>query len=966
MNRIHIPDHMSATTLTWRLISAISPTFCLVAVLAGSALTAGHGASYATPHSSGRHKAPAECQISIRDPRCELQHQPLGVDRSHPELSWTLRDESDDRGLVQSAYRIQVATSFEKLASGKVDLWDSGVVRSSNQIGVEYAGAPLTAGTKCFWHLKVWDGKGVSSAWSKVESWTVGPINATDWKGQWIAAVPEKHHSGMGTPAEGEPGNAAVMLRKGFDVKGGVKRAEVNLCGLGYSELSVNGTRIGDHVLDPGFTDFQKHILYVTYDVTAQIKSGANAVGILLGGGWYNLGTPDLFGFEKAPWSASPRALFQLRIEYADGSVETVVSDPSWKWSTGAIQFNCVRGGETIDARLDQKGWSTPEFADSAWKPAVTVPAPVGKLVSQQHPAIRVTEGVEPVKITEPKPGVYVFDLGVNIAGWASLHTHGTPGTKITLEYNEALLPSGEIDRKHTSSHTYGRFQTDEFILAGNGEEAFEPRFTYHGFRYVQVTGLTAKPELNALQGRVVTTDPPRIGQFTCSDERINHLQDLFTKTLLNNMHSIPTDCPQREKMGWMDDGCVDVEMALMNFDTNNFYRKWIADMIDAQDANGHVPDIVPTSGWGRSTKPGSPGEMADPWWGGAIVMAPWKLYVYCGDIRVIKESYSAMKAYVDFMTTTAKDHVVSWGLGDWLDESAGGGGRRVPVAQTSTAAYSYFASIIADSAKLLGKSEDAATYAKLAKDIRTKFNATFLNRATGAYAPDSQTAEAIPLYTGLAPAEDAAGYNAVVKQLVNNVTITRKNHISSGIVGTLYVFQALMLADRNDLAYKMLTAKGLPGWYYMVDNGATSLWEDWEGHNSLNHPALGCVGFWLYEGAAGIRPDASKPGFKRFEIVAPVGVGLEWVNCGYNSPHGRIVNNWRRDQKRMVMQLSVPVNTTAVFKLPAPFSVVRDNDKPLTKVTGLRTLQATSTHTVLEAGSGDYEISFPIPPAIK
>ena len=404
----------------------------------------------------------------------------------------------------------------------------------------------------------------------------------------------------------------------------------------------------------------------------------------------------------------------------------------------------------------------TAAFPDAGWKPVVPVPAPAGKLVSQQHPPIRITESVEPVKITEPKPGVYLFDLGVNIAGWATLHTHGAPGTKVTVEYNEALLPSGEIDRKHTSSHTYGRFQTDEFILSGKGEEAFEPRFTYHGFRYVQVTGLTAKPDIHTLTGRVVTTDPARTGQFSCSEERINHLQDLFTRTLLNNMHGIPTDCPQREKMGWMDDGCVDIEMALLNFDTTNFYRKWIADMVDAQDADGHVPDIVPTSGWGRSAGPGQPGEMADPWWGGAIVMAPWKLYVYRGDVRLLRESYPAMKAYVDFMTSTAKDHVVSWGLGDWLDESAGGGGRRVPVAQTSTACYAYCANIVAQTAAILGKSEDTANYRSLSAAIKDKFNALFLNKETGAYAPDSQTAQAIPLYTGLAPTSDPVLYNKI------------------------------------------------------------------------------------------------------------------------------------------------------------------------------------------------------------
>lgn len=758
-----------------------------------------------------------------------------------------------------------------------------------------------------------------------------------------------------------DPQNAAVMLRKEFQATGRVKRATAYLCGLGYSELYFNGQKVSDHVLDPGFTAFDRRSLYVTYDVTPHLRRGENAVGILLGGGWFNLATADLFAFESAPWAASPRANLRLEIEYDNGKKTTVLTDKSWKWSTGEITFNCIRGGETIDHRADQPGWSSKDFDDSRWHPAVAVTAPKGRLVAQQHSPIRAHAAIKPVKVSNPKPGVYVFDLGVNIAGWASLTTKGAKGTKITLQYNEKLNADGTVNMQHASSHTYGRFQREEFILGGKGQETFEPRFTYHGFRYVQVSGLTQKPTVNSLIGKWVTTDLSESGSFSSSDERINLLQTTFNRTTLNNMHGIPTDCPQREKMGWMDDGCVMMEASIYNFDAINFYRKWIGDMVDSQDPNGHVPDIVPTSGWGRST--GLPGNMADPWWGGAIVFSPWKLYQYYGDTRILQENYSAMKRYVDYLTSTAKGNIVEWGLGDWLDESAGGGGRRVPVAQTSTAAYFYAAKVIADSATLLGNRKDAESYSALAQSIQTSFNAAFLH-PSGAYAPDSQAAQSIPIFLGLVPDEKQP---AVLHKLVENVAAVRKNQISSGIVGTLYVFHALSESGRDDLAWKMLKSEEYPGWFYMLNQDATSLWEDWKGENSLNHPTLGCVGFWLYQGLGGIRPDPIKPGFKHFTIKPYIPADLEWVNCKFPSVHGEIQSNWKQSKGTLNLTVTVPPNTTATVYVPtrSPDSVT-ESGKPATEAIGVKSSNVTPGFVVFEVGSGTYHFEAKLPPIIE
>jgi alpha-L-rhamnosidase len=612
--------------------------------------------------------------------------------------------------------------------------------------------------------------------------------------------------------------------------------------------------------------------------------------------------------------------------------------------------------------RRDRPGWSAAGRGGAGWNPVAIVEGPKGRLVSQQNPPIRAHASIKPVRISEPKPGVYLFDLGVNIAGWARLRTRGAAGDKITLQYNEALGPDGCVDMQHTSSHTYGRFQTDEFILAGKGWETVEPRFTYHGFRYVQVAGLKEKPTPETITGRWVTTDPAPAGSFSCSDERIDTLHDVMVRTLLNNMHSIPTDCPQREKMGWMDDGCVGMENSFLNLDTPNFYRKWIGDMLDSQDANGHVPDIVPTCGWGRTRPDGSPGEMACPWWGGAIVLAPWKMYEQYGDTRILRDSYAGMKGYVDYLTSQSKDHIVSWGLGDWLDESAGGGARRVPVPQTSTAAYFYFARVVSRTAEILGLDEDAKRYAGLAEAIRTAFNASYLDVKTGLYAKDSQTAQALPLFLELPPAEARTD---VMAQLVQSIEGPRDCHISAGLVGSLYLFHTLMDGGRSDLAWKMLTQRSYPGWLYMLDKGATSLWEQWDGQNSLNHPALGCVGFWLYEGLGGIRPDPSAPGFKSFSIRPFVPEGLDWVSCSYDSVSGRIESRWRVKAGKLTLDVTVPANTSAAVYVPAASAgVVRESGRTASEAAGVKLLRAEEGVAVYEVGSGRYRFEAPAPTA--
>jgi alpha-L-rhamnosidase len=733
-----------------------------------------------------------------------------------------------------------------------------------------------------------------------------------------------------------------------------VARATASICGLGYYELFINGRKIGDRRLDPGFTDFSKRVLYVTYDVTGAVRQGENALGVMLGGGWYDLPAPDLFGNQNAPWSASPRLLLRLRIELADGSTQTLVSDSSWKWSTGEILFQSVRGGETHDMRLAKPGWNTPGYNDRDWQPVTIVSAPAGKLRSQQHPAIKTDGQIACLALTEPKPGIYVFKLAENTAGWPRFAVSGTPGQKITLRANEGLKPDGTIS-DDLRTHTQGRYQTDEIILKGQGREVLEPRLCYHGFQYVQVEGLHAKPALADMVGIRVHTRPDAAGEFACSDERLNRLQTVLLRTYLNNLHGIPTDCPQREKMGWLGDGCVGEEFGIYNFSVPQFYTKWFHDMCDAQDPGGHVPSFVPCCGWGRVGGNGAPGQFADPWWGGAIVITPWRLYTYYGDRRVLEDGYPAMRAYVDYLGSTTRNGIIGWRLGDWLDESAGGAARRAPVDLTSTACYFYTANILSQVAAILDKQDDHAKYASLAESIRRSFNQKFLNATTGLYAADSQTAQAMPLAFGIAPDQQRP---LVEKQLVQSILgPRRRGHVSTGIIGTLYLFHALMQTGRDDLAYTMLTQEDYPGWLYMLNQGSTAVWEAWDGNvgnGSRNHPALGSAGLWLYQGLAGIRPAA--PGFKQI-IIKPAVVGkLTWVKASYHSIYGVIRSAWKRDGNRLTLDVTIPANTTATVFVPAAdAATVTEGGKPAAQAEGVGFLRMDGPSAVFAVASGSY-----------
>lgn len=875
--------------------------------------------------------------------RCEYLVNPLGIDVLRPRLSWALDSQTPGaRGLRQTAYQILVATSRAKLNPAQADLWDSGKVESDRSIQVESFGKALSSRTRCWWKVRVWDQSGRVSSWSKPAMWSMGLLHPSDWAGHWISgsvAVDYAH---------------ALYLRRVVQLQQFPRRATAYISGLGYYRLYVNGQRVGHHVLDPGFTDYDKRVLYVTYDVTHLLRNGTNVLGVVLGNGWYHNITPDLFGFENAPWRQPPKLLINLDMDFPDGRHETIASNSSWKWSTGPIVFNDIRSGITYDARLAMPGWNELQFNDSRWKDARAVPAPKGQLKAQMEPPIRETEVVRPVRVTEPRPNVYVYDLGVNLTGWARFEAHGKPGQKILLRYNLELNPDGTVDMQYDHTHTYGRFQTDELILNDQGEGVLDPEFTYHGFRYVEVDGLDYKPSLGSLVGVTVHTDWQSAGSFSCSDSMINRMQRAIRRTLSECAHSMPGEEPTREKMGWTQDGQNTMDAAVYNFHAAAVYTNYLFDMINAQQRNGSVPPIVPTNGWGNVRPDGSPATFSDPWWGGTLPYVAWRLYDDYGDRRALEEAYEPMKRWVDYMSGTAKNHLIDWGLGDWLEvghNEKTGRPIHSPRIQTSTAGYYYCVMSVVRAAKLLGEPQDAKKYGQLAEEIEASFNEHFLNPATGLYAQDSQTSQVLPLCLGMVPKDER---QLVLRRLIENIH-EHHDYMTTGFVGVMPMLYGLVDWGYPDLAYTVAMQKDRPGFLWMAANGNTTMRESVEGPiGTLLHPFGACIGSFLFRDIAGIR--TSEPGYREITI-RPVLGNLSWVRARYDSMTGPISVSWKRDSNKLALDVSIPANTTANIYLPVNSEQsVTEGGRPVKRSPGVMSVRTQQGQVEVKIGSGNYD----------
>ncbi len=879
----------------------------------------------------------ASARISPDQLRCEYLDNPIGIDASEPRLSWVCM--SDQRGQKQSGYQIIVASSEANLKANGGDLWDSGRVASDETAQIPYAGKPLLSGQRCYWKVRLWDQDGKNSSYSTPAFWEMGLLSPADWKGRWI---------GRTTDTNSQP---APLLRRVFDLNGKVKRARAYICGLGYYELHLNGKKIGNHLLDPGYTRYDKRALYVTYDVTDALRTGRNAMGVILGNGWFNVHSKAVWNFHKAPWRLAPRLLMQLQVEYADGRSETIFTDADWKTSTGPIVFDSIYGGETCDARLEKPGWDTPGYNDSDWAAAMVVDAPPGRLAAQSMPPIRADRFLRPVKLTEPKPGVFLFDIGQNLAGFAEINVRGRAGTKIVMKYGERVGPDGMLDRADIQQHilrmdTNQQYQTDTYILKGSVLETWHARFTYHGFQYVEMTGFPGRPSLDNLRGVFIHSAIPPAGEFECSNPLLNKIWRAGRWAYLSNLQGIPTDCPHREKNGWTGDAHLAAEQGLFNFRPSAVYTKWLNDLGDEQRPSGELPGIVPTSGWGYEWGNG-------PAWDSAFVLIPYYLYEYCGDTRVLRDHYAGMKRYVDYLTAKAKDGIVSIGLNDWAPWKT-----QTPADITSTAYYYRDTEIVALAAKLLGNAVDTQKYEALASGIKQAFNQKFYNAQAGTYGNGSQTSFSCALYQGLVEPENQP---RVLSNLVASVE-KQNGHIDTGILGAKYILNTLTDFGRADVAYQMANQKDQPSWGWWIEHGATTLWEQWNGTESRNHIMFGDISAWFYKALAGINPDPTSPGFRHVIINPQPVAGLTFAKASYDSIRGRIVTDWKHENGVFTLHLTIPANTKATVRLPcSAASSVSESGKPVSKARGVKQVAVEGNRCIIEVGSGEYSFASPL-----
>ncbi len=848
---------------------------------------------------------PTENKLEVTALECEYLTNPIGIDEGTPRLCWKIV--SDEDGVMQKAWQILVASDMEKLSNNEGDLWSSDTVFSDQSTQIKYSGKRLDSRQKAFWKVRVWDNKGNVSDWSDAASWEMAFLNQQDWKAKWIGDKDGiKPHLGQKNPA--------IYLRKTFEVKELPKQARVYISGIGYYELHINGKKVGNHLLSPNqtnydrmlavsvdeaiandgsdLTNFAQRVLYETFDITDYLHKGENTVLVTVGSGWYLRTTRD----EYLPMSYdNPRMIAQFEILSPTGKLQTVVSDNSWKVTTdGPIVDNNIREGEIYDARLENPAWYSAGFDDSKWRDAKIVRTPRGKLHAQMSPPDRITKEIAPVSVNEVREGVYRYDFGTMFSGWIEINKQGERGKQLKMVYFE----------EH--GNTYD--QRDIYIFKGEGKETWEPRFTWHAFRYVEITSNTPMT-LDDVMGKVVHTDVKQAGEFSSENELFNTISNDYLKTQWDNMHGgVPSDCPHRERRGYTGDGQIAAQAAIYYLDMRAFYTKWLNDIADSQNRKtGYVPNTAPYHGGG--------GGVA---WGSAYVIIPWYMYYYYGDSEILQKHFTGMRKYVDYLTNrTDKDGLIYinpadiWDLGEW-----------VPPVETEiprdfvASAYDYYdLTLLSKMADVIGENDMAVQLRNLAIKTKQAFNKRYLNSEKNSYSIGWQGANVFPLAFGLVPDENVKD---VFNTLVNHIENVTNGHFDTGMMATPYVLEVLTKYDRADLAYTVMNQKDFPSFGYNIERGATTLWETWSGKESHSHPMFGSVCAWFFQGLGGINPDEKAPGFKHTIIKPSVVNDLNFVNATYESVYGKITSEWKVENGNLILRLTIPANTTATVYVPA------------------------------------------------
>lgn len=882
--------------------------------------------------------------LKISNLRCEFATNPLGIDTREPRFSWELHH--SERGQAQTAHQIWVASTPEKLQAGEADLWNSGKTAASHLPLIDYAGKPLVSRQRAYWQVRAWDTNDRPGDVSEPAWFELALLEPDDWQAEWI-----------GYPA-GLNGKA-LYFRDRFAIEKPVQAARAYVSGLGWYELRLNGEKVGQRVLEPGQTDFSKRVLYSTFDITHHLQPDLNVIGVIVGNGWYGI----------------PKLLLQIEIAFTDGSSTRVVSGKHglgghwWQVASGPILENSVYGGEVYDARLELPDWDRPASFHSKlpdqvmWSGAMAIEEPGGQLVPQALEPIEVIQTLLPKSITQPVPGVYVCDVGQNLSGWARLSVQGQAGTRITLRFAEVLHDDGTVNQDNLRTAR----ARDVYILKGEGVEIWEPRFTYHGFRYIQIEGFPGVPDADSVQIRVVRSAVRPVGNFECDHPLINQLHQAVWWTEASNLHSVPTDCPQRdERMGWLNDMAARSEEALYNFDLSRLLPKWLNDVADAQASDGALSDTAPFR-WGK--RPADPVSVC-------YLLIPWLLYCHYGDLRVLRDHYGGMKRWVDYLNTRALSGIVEYSYhGDWappISESVSGSvgssavARNTPGALVSTAYYFYAAQLLAQIANILEQRHDQATYQNLADTISEAFNNRFWNQELGGYGTNNQACNTLALYLGLVPEQRKT---QVVNQLVSDIQ-AQDVHLTTGNLSTKYVLEILTQSGHNALAFSLVTQTTYPSWGYMLANGATTIWERWEqltghGMNSHNHPMFGSVGAWIYRVLGGIQAREDAPGFATFDVSPTFPDGMQRATTSLMTIRGLVTADWELKPQGLYLGVRVPVGSRAIVRLPKPPSawfhvregqaILRTSRGEYQRVTGISETREESQAVILIVNSGEY-----------
>lgn len=895
-----------------------------------------------------------ESDVLATELRCEYKVSPVGIDSQSPRLSWLVAFAANKRDTKQSAYRILVASSPKILAGNKGDLWDTGKVASDQQISIPYKGKTLVSGQECHWKVMLWEGK-TSGSWSTPSYWEMGLLKPSDWKGQWL-------DDGKPTPTADQDfyqDDPAPLFRKAFVIPKPLAKARLIIAGLGYYEASLNGKKVGDHELDPGWTRYETRVEYSVFDVTQSLNVGENCLGVRLGNGWYYPLPLKLFGsfnLREQLAVGRPRVIAQLQLEFRDGTSQTIATDQSWKVGESGILRNNVYLGEAVDARREPDGWDKPKFDDSHWSTPGLATRALGMITAPSQPPIRRTESWPATQMTEPVPGKLIYDMGTNFAGWASFDLDVPAGTSITFRFGELLKPDGTLNPmtsvagqikglKQGTQESIGgpgapeiAWQSDTYIARG-GRESYTPRFTFHAFRYVEITGLPNPLPLASVRAIRLNSDVEPAGTFECSNPMLNDIQAMCRRTFLSNIFSVQSDCPHRERLGYGGDIVATSEAFMANFNMAGFYAKAVRDWADSARPDGMFTDTAPFIGI----------QYCGPVWAMAHPLLVHQLYQYYGDSAIGEEQYSSAKRWLELVENKYPDGIITDGLSD--HESL----LPTPSDALVTPMVYHSANILKQVASRLGKSSDAAHFEKLALKIREAYNAIFYDSKTGKVGPGSQTSQSMALYTGIVPdSERARVLDFLIKDIRNH-----NNHLTTGILGTKFLLEVLSNAGHADLAYSIATQADFPSWGWMLKNNATTLWEHWEYSDntySHNHPMFGSVSQWMMQWLGGIQPAKTANGFDQIVIRPQTPTGLDWVKSSYKGVRGTIVSNWKRTGQTLTFDLTIPGNANAQVVLPAlSGEAVSEGSHRLKDTPGVSKVQVTTQGVQFYAGSGTY-----------